>query len=62
MLTRPLPPFRAKPARKTLVPKVPPGESRKDADEISVKARRLPIRFARLTAAPPLRVLSREPA
>ena len=58
MLTRPLPPFRAKPARKPLVPKTP-GENRKETDEISVKARRLPVRFARLSAAPALKVLSR---
>jgi hypothetical protein len=58
MLTRPLPPFRAKPARKPLVPKTP-SESRKETDEVSVKARRLPVRFARLAAAPTLKVLSR---
>jgi hypothetical protein len=58
MLTRPLPPFRAKPARKPLVPKVP-SENRKDADDISVKARRLPVKFARLAAVPTLRILSR---
>lgn len=55
---RPLPPFRVKPLRKPLAPK-PPSEARKDADEVSVKARRLPVRLARLNAAPSLKVLSR---
>lgn len=58
MLTRPLPPFRAKPARKPLVPKAP-SETRKEANDVSVKARRLPVRFARLASAPPLKVLNR---
>jgi hypothetical protein len=60
MLLRPLPPFRAKPSRKPLVPKLP-SESRKDADDVSVKARRLPVRLARLAAPPALKVLARSP-
>lgn len=58
MLLRPLPPFRAKPSRKPLAPKVS-SESRKDGDDVSVKARRLPVRFARPAAPPALKVLSR---
>jgi hypothetical protein len=58
MLSRPLPPFRAKPSRKPLIPKLP-SESRKDTGEISVKARRVPIRLARVPAAPSLKILSR---
>lgn len=58
MLTRPLPPFRAKPARKPLVPKGM-SEARKETDDVSVKARRLPIRFARLATPAALKVLSR---
>ena len=57
-MLRPLPPFRAKPSRRPLAPKLP--SDRKDgADEISVKARRLPVRLARLNAAPAPKVLSR---
>jgi hypothetical protein len=58
MLLRPLPPFRAKPSRKPLAPKVS-SENRKDGDDVSVKARRLPIKFPRPTAPPSLKVLSR---
>jgi hypothetical protein len=57
---RPLPPFRAEPLRKPRVPK-PNAASRKDEPgAISVKARRLPVKFARLHAAPTLRVLGRD--
>lgn len=59
-MLRPLPPFRAKPLRKTSA-KAPAGEVRKLL-EISVKAPRLPIRFARQPAAPALKVLGRPPA
>lgn len=55
---RPLPPFRVKPLRKPLAPK-PSSETRKDAEEVSVKARRQPVRLARLNAAPSLKVLTR---
>ena len=58
MLSRPLPPFRAKPSQKAGTPKHP-SESRKDGDRISVKAHRRPIRVTRLPAAPTLKVLSR---
>jgi hypothetical protein len=57
ILLRPLPPFRAKPSRKLLVPKQA-SESRKDAIEVSIKARRHPVKLARLNAAPALRVLT----
>ena len=60
-MLRPLPPFRAKPARRVLTPKLP-SESRKDTEEVSVRARRLPVRFARLGTAPPLKVLGRHDA
>ena len=58
MLLRPLPPFRAKPSRKPLAPKIS-SESRKDGDDVSVKARRVPVKFPRLTVPPSLKVLSR---
>jgi hypothetical protein len=46
--------------RKPRVPK-PSAASRKDEPgAISVKARRLPVKFARLHAAPTLRVLGRD--
>jgi hypothetical protein len=57
-LLRPLPPFRAKPLRRIRTLKTPAGDGRK-AIEISVKAPRLPIRFARASATPSLRVLGR---
>jgi hypothetical protein len=57
-LLRPLPPFRAKPSRRALAPKLP-SENRKESAEISVKARRHPVKLARLHAAPSLKVLSR---
>ncbi|HEX2842778.1 hypothetical protein [Hyphomicrobium sp.] len=58
ILLRPLPPFRAKPSRKPLPPKTSSAE-RKDAAEVSVKARRHPVKLARLQAAPALKVLTR---
>jgi hypothetical protein len=57
ILLRPLPPFRAKPSRKLLAPKLP-SEARKESIEISVKARRHPVKLARLQAAPSLKVLN----
>jgi hypothetical protein len=63
-LLRPLPPFRAKPLRKplvpkSLVPKSPGGDSRKTSpSETSVKARRHPVKLARPNAAPSLKVLN----
>jgi hypothetical protein len=57
-LLRPLPPFRAKPVRKSRTLKTPSGDARKPL-EVSVKAHRLPVRFARLAAAPALKVLGR---
>lgn len=53
----PLPPFRTKPSRRPLAPKRP-SEGRK-GDAVSVKAHRLSVRFARLRAAPSLKVLNR---
>ncbi len=58
ILLRPLPPFRAKPSRKPVTPKTTSAE-RKDAPGISVKARRHPVKLARLQATPALKVLSR---
>jgi hypothetical protein len=57
-LQRPLPPFRAQPSRRATAPKLS-AEARKDSViEISIKARRHPVKLARLNAAPPLKVLS----
>lgn len=58
ILLRPLPPFRAKPSRKPVAAKASNTE-RKDAAEVSVKARRHPVKLARLQAAPTLKVLTR---
>jgi hypothetical protein len=56
-MQRPLPPFRAQPSRRATAPKLSV-DSRKDTViEISIKARRHPIKLARLNAAPPLKVL-----
>lgn len=55
-MLRPLPPFRAKPSRKPLQPKLP-GESRKKRAPITVKARRHPVKVARLATARALKVL-----
>ncbi|WP_439541758.1 hypothetical protein [Hyphomicrobium sp.] len=57
-MQRPLPPFRAQPSRRANAPK-PSADARKDTViEISVKARRHPVKLARLNAAPALKVLS----
>lgn len=57
-MLRPLPPFRAKPARRPAAPKLP-GEPRPEGDTgISVKAPRRPVRVSRLAPAPALKVLS----
>ena len=59
-LLRPLPPFRAKPLRKPHTRKAPGSDSRKEgATEISVKARRHPIKIARPLGSPALKVLGR---
>lgn len=58
-MLRPLPPFRVKPLRKPLVPKQA-SDVRKDAEPISIKARRVPVRLGRLNGPPTLRVLSRD--
>lgn len=57
MLSRPLPPFRVKPSRKTLVPKTSASESRKDEGAVAVKAQRHPIKLARLNTPPSLKIL-----
>jgi len=56
MLLRPLPPFRAKPLRRPMAPKTA-AETRKDG---TIKARRHPVKFARLERTPALKVLARE--
>lgn len=62
LLLRPLPPFRAKPARKFLAPKRASGEGRKETPPVKVKAARHPVKLARLAAAPALRILNRPAA
>jgi hypothetical protein len=62
ILLRPLPPFRAKPAKKLLAPKRATADGRKDTPPIKVKAQRHPVKLARLAAAPGLRILSRPAA
>ena len=57
LLVQPLPPFRAKPSRRPLRPKRLGTDVAQDASPISVKARRHPIKVARLQAAPALKVL-----
>jgi len=62
ILLRPLPPFRAKPSRKALVPKRPDSrkeDGRKEDGAVAVKAARLPIRLARVSAAPSRKILTR---
>ena len=59
VLLRPLPPFRAKPSRRAVAPKAP-SESRKPATGITVKARRHPVKLARLHSVPSLKVLGRD--
>lgn len=56
-LLRPLPPFRAKPARRAASPKRIAIDIQKEKPLISVKARRHPVKVARLNAAPSLKVL-----
>lgn len=56
-LLRPLPPFRAKPSRRPLSPKRQGADVQKDKAAISVKARRHPVKVARLATAPALKVL-----
>lgn len=57
MLLRPLPPFRAKPSRRPPRPKRVGTEVQSDKPAISVKARRHPVKVARLATAPALKVL-----
>lgn len=57
MLLRPLPPFRAKPSRRPLTPKRAGADVQKQKPAVSVKARRHPVKVARLSAAPTLKVL-----
>jgi hypothetical protein len=54
---RPLPPFRAKPARKPLVPKA--SAAKDGADAVAIKAPRLKFKVAPLRASPALKVLGR---
>lgn len=56
LLQQPLPPFRAKPSRR-LVRAKRLGTDIQDQAAVSVKARRHPIKVARLQAAPALKVL-----
>lgn len=60
-MLRPLPPFRPKPRRLRAAPKQV-GEARRDgapmAAKVTVKAKRHPIKVARLSPAPALKVLS----
>lgn len=57
-MQRPLPPFRAQPSRRATAPKPSPDMRKDTVIEISVKARRHPVKLARLNAAPALKVLS----
>ncbi|AHB50184.1 hypothetical protein W911_10290 [Hyphomicrobium nitrativorans NL23] len=61
LLLQPLPPFRAKPARRPLRPKRLGADVHEKA-AISVKATRHPIKVARLQAAPALKVLRTDEA
>lgn len=56
-LLRPLPPFRAKPSRRPLRPKRLGADVQNDKPAISVKARRHPVKVARLITPAPLKVL-----
>ena len=56
LLLQPLPPFRAKPSRRPLTPKRIGADAQEKA-AVSVKARRHPIKVARIQAAPALKVL-----
>lgn len=55
-LLQPLPPFRAKPSRRPSKPKRLGAEVQEKA-AVSVKARRHPVKIARLQAVPALKVL-----
>lgn len=55
-MLRPLPPFRAKPSRRPLQCKLP-GASREERAPITVRARRHPVKIARLATARALKVL-----
>jgi len=57
-LLHPLPPFRAKPARKADAARTSRCESGRDS-EMSVKARRVPVKVARLPRGPSLKILGR---
>lgn len=57
MFLRPHPPFRAKPARRPLNPKRLGADVEKQKPAVSVKARRHPVKLARLATAPSLKVL-----
>lgn len=57
VLLRPLPPFRAKPARRPLTPKRLGVDVEKEKPSVSIKARRHPVKVARLATAPSLKVL-----
>ena len=62
VLLRPHPPFRAKPSRRPSKPKRLGTDVQKEKPAIAVKARRHPVKVARLTTAPTLKVLSLEEA
>lgn len=57
-MQRPLPPFRAQPSRRATAPKSSADARKENVIEISIKARRHPVKLARLNAAPALKVLS----
>ena len=54
---RPHPPFRAKPARRPLSPKRRGADVERKKASVSIKARRHPIKLARLATVPALKVL-----
>jgi hypothetical protein len=56
-MLRPLPPFRTEPSRKPLQPKRL-SDNRKEGAPVAVKAKRHPIKVARLATAPSLKILS----
>lgn len=57
LLLRPLPPFRAKPSRRPPRPKRLGTEVQDDKPAVSVRARRHPVKVARLNTVPALKVL-----
>ena len=57
-MQRPLPPFRAQPSRRAIAPKPSADARRETVVEISIKARRHPVKLARLNATPSRKVLS----